>query len=518
MSTQETAAPTTSAAPEAPDAPQIAVIDPATGRVVQHVPDLDAEAVRRAAERGRAVQPAWAALGFEGRARILRRAQKWVVDHREEIIRTVVSETGKVWEDAQLADYGYGAAAFGFWADNAEKYLAEERVKSASPMSKGKKLLIRYEPLGLVGVIGPWNYPLANSVGDAIPALAAGNSVLLKPSEETPLTSLLMERALLECGMPEGVFQVVTGRGQTGAALIDVVDMIMFTGSTRTGKLVAKAAAEALIPCSLELGGKDAMVVLADADLDRAANQAVFYSMFNAGQTCVSVERVYVEAPVYDAFVAKVVEKARTLRSGVQPSGPGATDVGALTFPPQLDTVRRHVDQAREAGATIAVGGNPPEGPGLFYPPTVLTNVDHSMAAMTEETFGPTLPIMKVADVEEAIKMANDSPYGLMASVFTKDAEKGEAVARRLEAGMVHVNAVLMGYLSLELPMGGWKTSGVGSRHGVGGIRKYTKTQSIVVSSRMNLKREPYEYPYTGTGYKLVGALNKFLYGRGRRD
>jgi len=518
MSIDETTATVEAPAAEETAAGQIAVHDPATGRLLQHVPDLDADAVRAAAERGRAVQPAWAALGFEGRARILRRAQKWVLDHRDELVRTIVSETGKAWEDAQMADVSYGASAFGFWAEHAPKYLADEKVKSASPMAKGKKLLVRYEPLGLIGVIGPWNYPLTNSIGDAIPALAAGNSVLLKPSEETPLTSLLIERALRECGMPEGVFQVVTGRGQTGQALIDVVDMVMFTGSTRTGKLVAKAAAERLIPCSLELGGKDALVVLADADLDRAANQAVFFAMFNAGQTCVSVERVYVEAPVYDEFVAKVVEKTRALRSGIAPSSPGATDVGSLTFGPQLDTVRRHVDEAREKGATVAVGGNPGDGPGLFYPPTVLTNVDHSMSAMTEETFGPTLPIMKVADVEEAIRLANDSPYGLMASVFTRDAEKGEQVARRLEAGMVHVNSVILGYMSLELPMGGWKTSGIGARHGAGGIRKFTKTQSLVISSRFNLKREPYEYPYTGRGFKLIGALNKLVYGRGKRD
>ncbi|WP_320669201.1 succinic semialdehyde dehydrogenase [Patulibacter defluvii] len=495
----------------------IPVVNPATGEVIAHVPDSGPDEVRRAAERGRAVQPAWAALGFAGRARVLRRAQKWIVDNKDEFIRTIVSETGKAWEDAQVAEVSYGAAAFGFWADNAEKYLADEKVKTVAPLLKGKKLIVRHAPIGLVGVIGPWNYPFTNSVGDAIPALAAGNSVILKPSEETPLTSIMMERALRECGMPEGVFQTITGRGATGAALIDVVDMIMFTGSTRTGKLVAKTAAERLIPCSLELGGKDPFVVLADADVERAANHAVFYAMFNGGQTCVSVERVYVEAPIYDEFVAKVVEKAKALRQGV-PNGPGSIEVGSLTFPPQLETVRTHVDDARAKGAQVPVGGNPdPNAKGLFYPPTVLTGVDHTMEAMTEETFGPTLPIMKVADVEEAIEKANDSPYGLMATVFTKDLEKGEQVARRLEAGMVHVNDALMGYTALELPMGGWKTSGIGSRHGAGGIRKYTKTQSIVIS-RFNLKKDPHEYPYTGRNYKLVGRIVKFFYGRGTRD
>lgn len=501
-----------------PHAGQKAVINPATGETIAWVDDLGPEAAAEAAVRGRAVQPAWEALGFAGRARVMKRAQKWVTANADELVRTIVSETGKAWEDAMMAEVLYAAAAFGHWADHAEKLLAEEKVKIASPLLKGKKVVTRYAPVGLVGVIAPWNYPFTNGFGDCIPALMAGNSVLLKPAEKTPLTSLLLARALKDCGMPDGVMQVLTGKGSVlGDALIDVVDMIMFTGSTAVGRHIGARAGERLIPCSLELGGKDAFIVCADADLERAANQALFYGMFNTGQTCVSVERVYVEAPVYDEFVAKVAKKARALRND-RPTGPGSTDVGALTIESQVATVSEHVEDARRKGAQIVAGGDPdPNRPGWWYPPTVMTGVDHTMECMTEETFGPTLPIMKVADVEEAIRLANDSPYGLMASVFTKDIAKGEQIARRIEAGLVHVNDSLIGYAALEAPMGGWKDSGLGARHGAVGIRKYTNTQTLVIS-RWHIKKEPQVYPYTGRGFKLLGGVTRFFYGRGERD
>ncbi len=495
---------------------EIPVVNPATGETIATVPDLSAAEVQAMAERGRAVQPAWDALGFEGRGRVLLRAQKWLIDHRERVIDTIVSETGKTYEDAQIAELSYGASAFGFWAKNADKYLADQKVKTSSVILKGKKLVVRHRPMGLIGVIGPWNYPLTNSFGDCIPALAAGNSVILKPSEITPLTSLLMAEMLEESGLPSGVFQVATGLGETGRALIDEVDMVMFTGSTATGRKVAVAAAERLIPCSLELGGKDPMIVLRDADLERAANAAVYFSMQNSGQTCISTERVYVEAPVFDEFVTKVTDKVASLRQG-HSTGPGTVEVGAMTFPPQVDKVESHVADAVSKGAKVLVGGKRREGPGDFFEPTVIVDVDHSMEAMSEETFGPTLPIMKVEDAEEAIRLANDSPYGLAASVFSKDVERGEAVARRIEAGAVCVNDAMVNYTALELPMGGVKTSGLGSRHGAGGIRKYTHQQTILVS-RFHPKRDIHMFPYTEKVSQRLGKLFAFMYGRGERD
>src|SRR5215217_5617509 len=412
-------------------AEEIAVENPATGEVIRRVPARTAEEVAELVAQARAAQPAWAALGYEGRGKVLRRAQKWVVDNADRIVETIVSETGKTHEDAQLAEVAYAANAFGFWAKQAPDYLADEKIRSSNVFVAGRKLALRYVPLGVVGVIGPWNYPLTNSVGDCIPAMAAGNAVVVKPSEITPLTSLLMADALRECGLPEGIFQVATGRGDTGQALIDEVDMVMFTGSTATGRKVMARAAQTLTPVSLELGGKDAMIVLADADLERAANAATYYSMQNGGQTCISIERVYVEAPIYDDFVQRVVSKVQALRQG-ESTAPGTVEVGAMTTPAQLAIVEQHVADAVAKGARALTGGRRGAGKGYFFEPTVLVDVDHSMQAMTEETFGPTLPIMRVADAEEALRLANDSPYGLGAAIYTKDVARGEALARRV--------------------------------------------------------------------------------------
>jgi acyl-CoA reductase-like NAD-dependent aldehyde dehydrogenase len=493
----------------------IPVENPATGEIIATVPNLSAEAVGEMAARGRAAQGEWEAYGFDGRARVLVRAQKWLMDNSERVIETIVSETGKTYEDAQLAEILYAGNAFGFWAKQGPDYLADEAVKSSQVLVKGKKLILRHKPLGLIGVIGPWNYPLTNSFGDCIPALMAGNSVILKPSEVTPLTSLLLADGLRECGLPENVLQIATGRGATGAALIEHVDMIMFTGSTRTGTKVAEAAARRLIPASLELGGKDPMIVLSDADLERAANFATYYAMQNAGQTCISIERVYVEEPVYDEFVAKVNEKVSALRVG-KPEGFGSVEVGAITFPPQLDTIKDHVADALDKGARVLTGGQEAPGAGRFYEPTVLVDVDHTMKCMTEETFGPTLPIMKVADADEAVRLANDSPYGLGASVFSKDTARGEAIARRLESGAANVNDAMINYTVLELPMGGAKASGLGSRHGAGGIRKYCSQQAIVVT-KLAMKKELFMYPYKSRTSRLLGGVFKFMYGRGKR-
>jgi acyl-CoA reductase-like NAD-dependent aldehyde dehydrogenase len=497
-------------------AEEIQVENPATGAIVGSAPVLAPDEVGALVARARAAQPGWEALGFEGRTAVLRRAQKWVTDNQDRIVETIVSETGKTHDDALINEVGYAATAFGFWARHAAGYLADEKVRTSSPFVLGRRLVVRYRPLGVIGVIGPWNYPLTNSFGDCIPALAAGNAVILKPSEVTPLTSLLMAEALRECGLPEDVFLVATGDGATGAALVDAVDMVMFTGSTATGKKIMARAAETLTPVSLELGGKDPMIVLADADLERATDAATYYSMQNAGQTCISVERVYVEAPIYDAFVDKLTRKVAALRQGAS-SGPGTVDVGAITFPPQLDIVQRHVAEAREAGARVLTGGEARTDGGRFFEPTVLVDVDHSMTCMTEETFGPTVPVMKVADAEEAVRLANDSQYGLAASVWTKDAARGEEVARRIESGVVCVNDAQLNYLALELPMGGWKASGLGTRHGAGGIRKYCRQQSLLVTRFVPPVRDLQFYPFGARKTKLIGRSLKLLFGRGKR-
>jgi acyl-CoA reductase-like NAD-dependent aldehyde dehydrogenase len=495
----------------------IAVENPATGEVIATVPVAGVAELSGMVSRARSAQAGWVELGFSGRAAVMGRAQRWMLENSERVITAVIDETGKTYEDAQLTDHGYVLQSLGFWAKHAEQYLSEEHAHYwGNPAVAGKKLVLRYEPVGVVGVIGPWNFPLVNGFGDCIPALMAGNSVILKPSEVTPLSSMLMAEMFHECGMPDNVFQVATGDGATGATLVASVDCIMFTGSTRTGKLVAKAAAEALIPCHLELGGKDPMIICADADVEKAATAAAFYSMNNSGQVCISVERVYVEEPIYDEFVSRVTEKVKKLRQGA-PSGPGSVDVGAIIFPPQIETIDAHVRDAVEKGAKVLVGGHVHEGSGgHFYEPTVLVDVDHTMETMREETFGPVLPIMKVADVDEAVRLANDSTYGLQASVWTRDTSRGEQIARRIEAGAVCVNAAQINYFALNLPMGGWKSSGISSRHGISGIRKYCRVQSLLVSG-FGPRRELFMFPYSKRATHLLGRIYRTVYGHGRR-
>jgi acyl-CoA reductase-like NAD-dependent aldehyde dehydrogenase len=490
----------------------LAVHNPATGELVGEVPVLDAAAVARLVAAARVAQPGWEALGFKGRAAVFRAAQRWIIANGQRVRDTICSETGKTFEDAQ-AEVSLAAASFAFWARHAGRYLAERKLRSTSPLAPGRRVLIRYAPLGVVGVIGPWNYPLVNSFGDCVPALMAGNAVVLKPSELTPMTALLAKEMMDQCGMPAGVFSVATGDGETGEALVDGVDFVMFTGSTATGRKVMERAARTLTPVSLELGGKDPMIVCADADLERAANAAAYYSMNNCGQVCISVERVYVEAPVYEEFLARVTEKIGRLRQG-RSTGPGQAEVGAVTAPDQVAIIDRQVTDARQRGASVVLGGHRRDRDGgRFFEPTVLVGVDHSMEIMREETFGPTLPIMRVGDVEEAIRLANDTPYGLQASVFTKDMTKAERIARRIQAGAVTVNDAQVNYTVFNAPMGGWKQSGLGVRHGPAGIRKYCHTQTIMFLGRAP-KRDLHMFPYRPWRSKLLMRLVGLLYGR----
>ncbi|MFF7640872.1 succinic semialdehyde dehydrogenase [Streptomyces canus] len=498
----------------APAGARIAVDNPATGAVVGHVPEATEREVAQAVARARRAQPGWAGLDARSRAEFFARGRRWLLSHREEITDLIVEENGKAREDA-IVEIVYCAGAFAHWAKQARRLLAETKIRSWSPFVLGRSMYTRRVPLGVVAVIGPWNNPLLNSFGDAIPALAAGNAVVLKPSEHTPLTALLMERMARECGWPEDVFQVVTGTGATGQALVDTADFVMFTGSTRTGRRVAARAGERLIPCSLELGGKDALIVLADASLERAVNVTLQGALSNGGQMCTSVERVYVEAPVYDAYVDLLRERFQQVTSGT-PAGLGSVDVGAMTFPPQLATVADHVDDAVQKGARVVVGGRAAPGPGRFFSPTLLVGVDHTMKCMREETFGPTLPVMKVADADEAVRLVNDSSYGLQASIIGSNTKRARRLAERLEAGCVTVNDAQTNYMALGLPMGGWKDSGLGVRHGAEGIRKYTKLQAVSVN-RFPLRRDIHMIPYDPSAYRFILRLVDVMYGTRRR-
>jgi acyl-CoA reductase-like NAD-dependent aldehyde dehydrogenase len=491
------------------------VENPATGQSVAEVPSLSREGAVELVERARAAQPAWEALGFRGRGNLMRDMRKWLVENRKRVIKTLSDENGKPYEDAQLEIF-YCADALGFWAKQAPRWLADERERPHSPLLLGRKVINRYLPYGVVGVIGPWNYPLINNFGDAIPALMAGNSVVLKPASITPLSSMLMEEGMRAVGAPDDVFLVANGPGSTvGSALVDSVDMLHFTGSTEVGRRLAEQAAKRLLPITLELGGKDPMIVLRDANLERAANAAVWGALQNGGQTCISIERVYVEGDAYEAFVSKVVEKVARLRQG-PPGRPGEVEIGAITSPEQADIVAEHLHDAVEKGAKVEVGGKRGPGPGTFFEPTVLTNVDHSMKIMREETFGPTLPIMRVESEEEAVRLANDSDMGLDASVFAKDPDHAERVARQVQSGAVVVNDALANYFAMEIPIGGMKQSGVGARHGRIGIQKYAKRQNLVVT-RFGPNRELYYFPYSKPAAKLTEWMIVALYGRGGR-
>jgi acyl-CoA reductase-like NAD-dependent aldehyde dehydrogenase len=492
----------------------IDVINPATGEVIDRIPNQTREEVFALADELRAAQPAWEALGFAGRARWLERWRDWMLDNDERLTRMLQEEGGKSQADSGELPIAYDV--INYYVKHGAEWLAPEKRKPHSAAMAMKSLSVRYQPHQLVGLITPWNGPIGNPMLDLPQALLAGCAVLSKPSEFTPLSFQECIRGWREdIGAPP-VLGIAQGAGETGAAVVDAVDMVHFTGSARTGRKIAARCGERLIPCSLELGGKDPMIVLSDADLERAANAAVWGGFYNSGQICISVERVYVEAPVYDDFVDRVTEKAREIRQGVDAVGQPVTfDTGAMANEAQMEIVKRHVDDAIAKGGRALTGGKPKEGDGLFFEPTVLVDVDHSMACMREETFGPTLPIMKVRDAEQAIELANDSDYGLSASLFTKNRERAEEIALRIESGAVNVNNVMMNVFNIALPMGGWGDSGVGVRlGGAEGIRKYTKRKAIV-RERVAPKSEMHWYPASDRKAKLQSKATRFL---GARD
>ncbi|HET8567251.1 MAG TPA: aldehyde dehydrogenase family protein [Solirubrobacterales bacterium] len=485
------------------------VLNPANGEVVGSIQVDTPETIAATVARVRANQAQWEALGIKGRYHWLGLLRDWMLDNRERIADVMQAETGKVRADVSL-DLVYVNNLINFYGKSAAKYIGEETVRPHSPMIASKKLLIRYRPHPVVGVISPWNFPLAMGLGDSIPALQAGAAVVVKPSEFTPLSLLEVIGGWKEIGAPD-VFGCVLGAGEAGGPLIDNVDYVQFTGSDRTGRKVMGRAAETLTPVSLELGGKDPMIVLADADVDRAANAAAWGGMVNSGQLCISVERVYVEEPVYDEFVAKLTKEVSGLRQGADGRKP-EKDVGAMTSPNQSAIVEDHVNDALANGARALTGGKKADGPGDYFEPTVLVDVDHSMKVMRDETFGPVVGVMKVRDSEEALRLANDTRYGLAASVF---GEKGRAekLARRVEAGSVNVNDVVSNMAAMGVPMGGWKESGIGARHGEYGIKKYCRAESIVIT-RFAGKREPNWYPYTRARRNLVDRLTQALNAR----
>ncbi len=497
--------------------PVIEIHSPATLNKIGEVTIDSTADVRAAMATARLAFRQWSKLDFKQRARILLSARDLFLARREDIIQTICAENGKPRLEA-ISEFFYVCDVITFYGKQAQRFLKPEHV--TPHLLRNKKVTVHYKPRGVIGLITPWNFPFILTIGEAIPALMAGNAVVIKPSEWTPLIAKLgceiLQQAFANAGLPAEVLQVVNGYGETGGVVVDEADMIAFTGSVRTGKLIAERAAKRLIPVSLELGGKDPMIVLRDADIERAANAAVWGAFTNSGQVCISVERVYVDESIADEFTKRVVEKTRQLRQGVdEKDSKQRVDVGAMTFPKQIETVEDHVNDAKAHGAHILTGGQrSPNLPGRFYEPTVLANVDHSMKIMTEETFGPVLPIMRVKDEHEALRLANDSIYGLNASVWTKDKAKGERLAAQVEVGMTCVNDVLVGFAVTDAPSGGLKESGIGKRHGAPGIRRFCH-EKVIITDRFGLKREMIWYPYTAQTERLMlRALNALFSNR----
>jgi succinate-semialdehyde dehydrogenase / glutarate-semialdehyde dehydrogenase len=466
----------------APDAPTARAVAPFTGELLPEVPQSTPADVAAAAGRARAAQAAWAERPPADRAKIALRFGELLVTMRERLTDLVQWETGKSRVHAGIEVLGVPmvAAHYGAWSG---RYLGEQAVRSGVPLVVSAR--VTRHPKGLVGVIAPWNYPLFLGVGDVIPALVAGNAVLSKADSQAPLTLLAARDLAVEAGVPTDVWQVVAGPGRViGQAIVDAVDHLAFTGSTATGRRLAAAAGERLISTSLELGGKNPMIVRADADLEAAVNGAVQACFASAGQMCIGIERILVHESCHDEFVRRFAEATRALTIGA--AFDHSVEIGSLTSAEQLAVTTAHVEDAVAKGARVLCGGRPrPDLGPYFYEPTVLTGVLPTMRVHAEETFGPVVSVFSVVDDDDAVTRANDTEYGLSASIWSRDVTRARALAARVQTGAVNIND---GYLSaistLAAPMGGMKASGVGRRHGADGILRFTESQTVTAQTR----------------------------------
>jgi acyl-CoA reductase-like NAD-dependent aldehyde dehydrogenase len=494
-------------------AEEIISYDPAKGEEVGRVPIASAEEVALAVKRARQAQVAWSLESYRERARVIMRARQIALDELEEIATLISRETGKPVAEAISMELVPTLDLMQFFARRTHQLLRPEKINIGQYGLMGRASHIIYKPLGVVGIISPWNFPWAIPLGEVVMSLMAGNSVVLKPSELTPLTGLKIGDVFKRAGLSEGLLQVVSGNGRTGAVLVEAgVDKIMFTGSVQTGKRVAQSAAKTLTPVVLELGGKDPMIVLEDADIETAASAALWGAFCNSGQACASVERCYVHEKVAQAFIESLVEKTRALKQNIGTFEDA--DLGAMSSERQLRTVEEHVHDAISRGARVLAGGRRSSSlKGSFYEPTILADVDHTMTVMREETFGPVLPVMTFKTEDEAVRLANDSVFGLTASVWTKNVRRGKRIAERIEAGTVMVNEVLYTHGIAQTPWGGMKQSGLGRTHGRLGLLELVVPQHVHVNRIARLP-DLWWFGYSpGAGRLFRGLARRFATG-----
>jgi acyl-CoA reductase-like NAD-dependent aldehyde dehydrogenase len=471
------------------DPRRLVSVNPATGKVLREFECASESELHVVVERARRAHSAWNDLGVRKRIAILRNFQRLLYEQKSDIADLITSEAGKPAVEALLTEVLVVLDAVRFCIDHTFNFLREQPVPHGSLAMKAKTGRILREPHGVIGIISPWNYPFSIPATESLAALLTGNAVVLKPSEFTSLCALKLGSLFHEAGIPKDAFQVIVGDGATGMALVNAkIDKLIFTGSVSTGKRIAQTAASRLLPVVLELGGKDPMIVLDDADIDVASSGAVWGAFVNAGQACLSVERCYVHRSVYEPFLEACVRKTKRLR--VTHGEDREVDVGPLIHERQVLHVEAQVEEARAQGARVLVGGKRfPEAGTNFYLPTVLAEVTQQMRVIREETFGPVLPVMAFDSDDEAIHLANDSEYGLAASVWTRDRARGEAIARRIHAGSVMVNDAIACFGISEAPHGGVKASGIGRTHGKFGLEEMVRIKYLDCDRLPALKR-----------------------------
>lgn len=477
---------------------------PATGEFLWDVPMFSRQEVEKEILKAKSAQEQWGDTKLRKRVRILIKFRRNLVRRMDEMIGVIEQETGKTEMDA-IVEIFIAANHLNYVAKKGRRYLKGKRRSTG--VMKLKKAYVSYLPYGVVGIISPWNYPLILTIVPLAHALIAGNGAVLKPSEHTQRTAELLRGIAVDSGINEDLFRIASGGSKAGDALVESenTDLICFTGSTEVGKKIVKKCADRLKPFILELGGKDPMIVSEDADLERTANGALWGSLHNSGQTCISVERIYVIESIHDKFITLLQEKIKEIQQGK------GREVGAMVMPKQIGVIEDHLRDAVKKGAKILHGGKRREGNGQYFEPTIIAGVDHSMKIMREETFGPVISVMKVKDINEALRLANDSGYGLSCSIWSRKKKKAREIAKRIQAGSACINDVNVNYEISSLPYGGFKESGIGKVHGPEGIRAFARQQSIAMD-RLGMKRELWWYPYSKRMNNLFKTLIRLLW------